>query len=137
MKKKNNCVKILIGDEVMEIYKCFKCQNMFELLEGNINNIKCCNETPILIKENTSDGAIEKHVPYCIIEDDLVIVKVGEVPHPMEKDHYIEWISAEYSDSTIKYHLKPSMEPNVTFDYEPGMTIYAYCNKHGLWKKTI
>lgn len=121
----------------MKMYKCLKCNNIFELLNGNINNIKCCDSTPVLIKTNNSDGAGEKHLPLCKIEDDMVIVKIGEVEHPMEEDHYIEWISAEYSDSTIKYYLKPSMTPTVTFDYEPGMTIYAYCNKHGLWSKKI
>ena len=38
---------------------------------------------------NTTDAAVEKHVPiYEKVEDELV-VRVGEIEHPMEKEHYM------------------------------------------------
>ena len=37
----------------------------------------------------------------------------------------------------VKYLLKPNDEPKAVFNYEKDAIIYAYCNKHGLWKKEI
>ena len=120
----------------MKLFKCSKCGTLIEMLEENCT-VNCCGEPMKELVANTSDGAKEKHVPVCEIKDDLVNVKVGEVAHPMEEDHYIGFIAAEYSDSLVRYNLKPNEVAEATFDYEKGMTIYEYCNKHGLWKKEL
>ena len=89
------------------------------------------------IKVNSVDASLEKHVPFCEIKDDKVYVTIGEVIHPMGEDHYIEWIAMVKGNKIVKYLLKPNDEPKAIFDYEENSTIYAYCNKHGLWKKEI
>ena len=99
--------------------------------------LESLNEVGDLIKVNSVDASVEKHVPFCEIKDDKVYVTVGEVVHPMEEDHYIEWIAMVKGNKIVKYLLKPNDEPKAIFDYEKDSTIYAYCNKHGLWKKEI
>lgn len=89
------------------------------------------------IKVNSVDASLEKHVPFCEIKDNKVYVTIGEVIHPMEEDHYIEWIAMIKGNKIVKYLLKPNDEPKAIFDYEENSSIYAYCNKHGLWKKEI
>ena len=89
------------------------------------------------IKVNSVDASLEKHVPFCEIKDDKVYVTIGEVIHPMGEDHYIEWIARVKGNKIVKYLLKPNDEPKAIFDYEENSSIYAYCNKHGLWKKEI
>lgn len=89
------------------------------------------------IKVNSVDASLEKHVPFCEIKDNKVYVTIGEVIHPMEEDHYIEWIAMVKGNKIVKYLLKPNGEPKAIFDYEENSSIYAYCNKHGLWKKEI
>lgn len=89
------------------------------------------------IKVNSVDACLEKHVPFCEIKDDKVYVTIGEVIHPMGEDHYIEWIAMVKGNKIVKYLLKPNDEPKAIFDYEENSSIYAYCNKHGLWKKEI
>ena len=89
------------------------------------------------IKVNSVDASLEKHVPFCEIKDDKVYVTIGEVIHPMGEDHYIEWIAMVKGNKIAKYLLKPNDEPKAIFDYEENSSIYAYCNKHGLWKKEI
>ncbi len=121
----------------MRMFKCEKCDNVIELIEGNNAKMICCGETMKELVANQSDAAAEKHVPACHIEDEVVIVNVGETTHPMEEDHYIKYIIAEYSDSVIKHVFKPGDEPESYFDYEKGMKIYAYCNKHGLWLQEL
>ena len=67
----------------------------------------------------------------------LITVVVGEVIHPMEKDHYIEFICYEYENGFDVKRLNPGYEPKASFTYKGKGTIYEYCNKHGLWKKDV
>ena len=83
-----------------------------------------------LQKENDKGEYAEKHAP--VFEGNLV--KVGKVEHPMEKEHYIEWIEAESSDGEIaKIFLKPKQRPQAKFNFKP-VKARMYCNIHGLWK---
>ncbi len=117
----------------MKFYKCEKCGNIIEMFDEKTTNIMCCGESMKELVPNSTDAAAEKHLPDCHIEDDVVLVSVGEVKHPMEENHYIMYVIAEYSDSIIKYMYKPGEEIDVMFDYEKGMKVYTYCNLHGLW----
>ena len=120
----------------MKLFKCSKCGTLIDMLEENCK-VFCCGEEMVELVPNTVDAAKEKHAPLCDINDDTVFVRVGEVSHPMDENHYITFIAAEYNDSFVKYKLKPGEEPEGVFDYEKGMVVYAYCNKHGLWKKEL
>ena len=75
--------------ETIKFYKCPICQNIIEVIEGNIENITCCNQQLEEIKANTCDASKEKHVPVYTKEGDNIIVEVGETLHPMDSDHYI------------------------------------------------
>lgn len=121
----------------MRLFKCLKCGKIIAIEKEGVPSTVCCGQDMVEIKANTEDAAQEKHVPYAEVEGDGVYVRVGEVAHPMEENHYIEWIAAEYSDSLVKYMLKPGEKPEAYFDFEKGMKIYAYCNLHGLWKKEL
>ena len=89
------------------------------------------------LEPNTTDAAQEKHVPVVALESDgrLIHVTVGSAEHPMQDDHYIEWVALEAGDRFEMHALKPGQSPTVFF---PGGvksgTVYAYCNLHGLWK---
>ena len=55
----------------------------------------------------------------------------------MEKDHYIMWIAQVSDNTTTRIRLYPEQGTEVRFKYIPKSTVYAYCNKHGLWKTNI
>lgn len=112
-----------------EIYKCEICGNIVEVLHEGGGQLVCCNQPMNLLKENTTDGATEKHVP--IIKGNTVIV--GRIDHPMEEKHYIEWIEATDGKQTTKIFLKPGDKPEATFSFNPT-SAREYCNLHGLWK---
>ena len=99
--------------------------------------LESLNEEGEQVKVNSVDASIEKHVPFCEIKDNKVYVTIGEVLHPMEEEHYIEWIALVKGNKIVKYLLRSNDEPKAIFDYEKGSIIYTYCNKHGLWKKEI
>lgn len=121
----------------MKIYKCETCGNVIELLDNKGNNIMCCGKEMELLISESSDGAKEKHVPVVTKKEDEIIVTVGSVEHPMDEDHYINWIALEYENKTIRITLKPKEQPKVTFPYIKGSTVYSYCDKHGLWKTIV
>ena len=121
----------------IKFYKCPKCGNIIQIIDGDINNITCCGKVMEEMQASMQDGAIEKHIPvYEKVEDEL-FVKVGEVEHPMEKDHYIMWIALVVENRIVNVKLYPEQAPNTRLPYIKGATIYAYCNKHGLWKTIV
>jgi superoxide reductase len=88
-----------------------------------------------LLKENTTDGAKEKHVPVVEKTADGYIVRVGEVDHPMTEAHYIQWIELITEDGVLRKHLTPADKPVAEFKTD-AKEVYAreFCNLHGLWK---
>ena len=96
--------------------------------------IKCCGEQMETLVPNSVDAAFEKHVPTYEVKDGKIFVRVN---HVMEEEHYIEWIAIVFDDHEKITYFKPGDEPVAHCKYVPGSTIYAYCNKHGLWKKDV
>ena len=123
--------------ERLEVYKCEICGNIVEVLHGGKGTLVCCGQDMVLQTENTVDAAVEKHVPVVEMLDNGVLVKVGDVAHPMQDDHYIEWVQIIIGDRYSRIFLKPGMEPQGEFKPpKEGITAREYCNIHGLWKSS-
>ena len=118
-------------------YRCPICGNIIGLIQGDINHMRCCGKEMELMEANSTDAATEKNVPLYKRVEDEIAVKVGEVEHPMEKDHYIMWIAQVSDNQTTRIRLYPEQSTEVRFKYIPGSILYAYCNKHGLWKSEV
>ena len=99
--------------------------------------IKCCGQEMVEMIPNSVDASFEKHVPVYEIDGDEIIVRVGEVTHPMEDAHYITFITLVTNDRVIRVDLKPGDEPIVRLPYVSDSVIYEYCNLHGLWKNEV
>ena len=121
----------------MKLFKCPKCGKIIEVIHNGSMVTMCCGEPMKEVIPNTVDAAQEKHVPKYEKYEDKLVVQVGEVLHPMEQGHYIEWIMVESGNNVEKISLTPGMEPMATFTLREDMTIYAYCNLHGLWMKKV
>ena len=120
--------------ENVVFYRCKICGNIIGLIEGDARNIRCCGQEMEPLVANTTDAATEKHVPVYEKQGDEIIVRIGEVEHPMEEDHYIMWIAQVTENKTTRIRLYPGEKPEIKFPYIPGASLYAYCNKHSLWK---
>ncbi len=119
------------------IKKCLKCGAIVKVLKDcncEENRITCCGEEMKELIPNSVDAAVEKHVPTYEVKDGKIFVKVN---HVMEEEHYIEWISIVFEKKEVTTYLKPGEDAVAHCKYVPGSTIYAYCNKHGLWKKDV
>lgn len=110
----------------MNFYKDGK--SVLALLSGATENIS-------EITANTTDGAVEKHVPVYEVNDGKIFVKVGSAEHPMLEKHYIEWVAVQTENGFYTKFLKPDEKPEACFTVdEKIIAVYAYCNLHGLWK---
>ena len=78
--------------ELMKVYKCELCGNIVEVLHDGKVDLVCFSQPMKLLAENVTDAAKEKHVPVVEKTAEGWKVTVGSVLHPMEPDHYIEWI---------------------------------------------
>jgi len=121
--------------ERLEIYKCETCGNIVEVLHGGEGELVCCGQPMVQLVENTVDAAKEKHVPVIEKVEGGVKVKVGDVAHPMEDKHWIEWIEIIAGGKAYRQFLNPGEVPEAIFNVEAEqVTAREYCNIHGLWK---
>lgn len=118
-----------------QIYKCEVCGNIVEMKHPSIGELVCCGQPMRLIVSNTVDASKEKHLPYISKQDDSIFVTIGEVTHPMEENHYIEWIEVIDNEEICTKFLKPGDLPKAEFTAGEGAKVRAYCNVHGMWEK--
>ena len=118
-----------------QVYKCEKCGNLVNVVHDANANLVCCGEEMKLLEPNTVDAAQEKHVPIVEKNGNRVKVSVGNVPHPMETEHFIETISVLTENRLYRAYLSPGDKPEAIFEIDGEIkTVRAYCNLHGLWK---
>ena len=118
--------------------RCEKCGNIIAMVNESGVTPMCCGQKMTVIEPNTTDAAVEKHVPEYKVEGDTVTVTVSSVEHPMVEEHYIQWISLQTTEGNQRRVLKPGDKPVAVFKLngtEKVEAAYAYCNLHGLWKK--
>ena len=119
-----------------KFYKCDICGSIFGVIEDGGVVPMCCGSDMVELEANTSDGASEKHVPVVERSGLTLKVKVGSVAHPMDDAHFIQWIIAVQGNKTQRFSLKPGEAPEAEFTLDcesESVTVYEYCNLHGLW----
>ena len=120
----------------LTFYRCNKCGNLVMVVDRGACVPTCCGEPMEKLVAGSVDAAAEKHVPFIERDDKHMVVKVGEVAHPMTEPHLIEWICVVTGDRASFKYLTPAEEPVAVFGGIPEdqpVTAYAYCNLHGLW----
>ncbi len=90
------------------------------------------------LRANTTDAAVEKHVPVITIEGNRAHVEVGSTLHPMSEAHHISFIVLVTDSRAELANLDPTGSPTADFvlaENEKVLAAYEYCNLHGLWIK--
>ena len=125
--------------KLFEVYKCELCGSLVEVVYAGSSSPECCGQSMKLMKEGSSDGAKEKHVP--VIEKTLTgyKVRVGSVAHPMEEKHWIQWIELIADGVSCHKYLNPGDLPEAEFCIQEvsNVTVREYCNLHGHWKAEL
>ena len=120
----------------MKFYRCKVCGKIIAMVKETSVPTVCCGEPMTEIVPNTTDAAVEKHVPVIAKKGSSVEISVGSVEHPMSAEHFIEWIAIQTKNGNQRKLLKPGDSPKAAFALVDGDEIikaYAYCNLHGLW----
>ncbi len=120
-----------------KIYLCEKCGNIAGMIVDNGCVPSCCGTPMKQLPANTTDAAVEKHVPVVSVNGNKISVKVGSTAHPMTEEHYIQWIIITTEKGRQRKTLNPGEEPAAVFeltDDDKFVSAEAYCNLHGLWK---
>ncbi len=123
-----------------KFYKCDECGSIVLKLNNLGPAPVCCGKPMRELKANSTDAATEKHVPVIRESDGMIEAVVGSAPHPMEEDHYIEWIYLLTDKGAKIHYLHPGEAPAAKFALlkdEVAIAVYSYCNKHGLWKADV
>jgi superoxide reductase len=101
----------------------------------------CCGKPMEELVSHTSiEEGKEKHVPLVHEEEGKVYVKIGSTLHPMEADHYIDWVYLLTDQGAQRKILHPGQAPEVIFligEDEVVLDVEAHCTKHGLWKADL
>ena len=124
----------------MKFYKCETCGNIITKLNDSGVPVVCCGKPMTELVPGSVDAAQEKHVPAVTVSGNKVSVQVGEVEHPMLDEHYIQFIVLETATGFQKKTLKPGEKPVAEFVLAAGekaVSVYEYCNLHGLWVKEV
>jgi superoxide reductase len=124
----------------MKFYRCDHCGNVISFVKDQGVSVQCCGQKMRELTPNTTDAAVEKHVPVILVEGNEVTVTISTVQHPMAEEHYIEWVALETQQGSQLKALQPGQAPEVSFMICEGdqvVAAYAYCNLHGLWKGTV
>lgn len=124
-----------------KFYICSICGNLVEKITDGGTIPSCCNRQMTELRAGSTDGVKEKHIPIitsCKEDGDIkcINVTVGEILHPSEESHHIEWIELETDKGTYRRKLDWNEKPSVEFcipSTEEVKCVYEYCNLHGLW----
>jgi len=107
-------------------YVCPVCGNVIGTTGETV--VSCCGITlpPLEAEEHGGDHEIR-------IQTDAgeYYVSIG---HPMTKDHYISFIAAVSDRGVQLAKLYPEGSAEARFRMEHVKHIYAYCNRHGLFR---
>ena len=127
---------------MLRLYRCKHCGNIVIMAYDGGGQLVCCGEPMELLEPNTVDAAQEKHVPVAEFDKDAGVLKVtvGSVAHPMTPEHLIEWIHVQTKQGGQMRKLTPDDKPEAVFKIADGdapVTVFEYCNLHGLWKADI
>ena len=99
----------------------------------------CCGQKMTKLEPGTVEASHEKHIPVVTVENGIVTVVIGSVEHPMVEEHSILWVYLQTDRGGQRKCLEVGKAPVVRFALadEKPVSVYAYCNLHGLWKTDL
>ena len=109
-------------------YVCPACGNVICATGEAV--ISCCG---IVLPPQTYEPADESHPIHTeIIEDEIYL----SMDHPMTKEHYISFFAAMSDQGVQIVKLYPEGNAEARFRRSRVSSLYAYCNRHGLFRLT-
>lgn len=122
-----------------KFFVCKHCGNIVQLIDNKGVPIVCCGEKMTELVANTVEASFEKHLPVVNVDGNKIEVSVGSVPHPMEDVHHICFIYVKTKNGGQLKKLAVNGEAKAVFTFveDEPVSVYEYCNLHGLWKTDL
>lgn len=124
----------------MKFYICEETQTVVEVVAGQAAPLTIDGKEMKELVPNSTDAAVEKHMPVLSVENGVLKVCVGEVEHPSIEKHWIPFVAVKAGELVMRREIKATEKPEAIFplgDYKGEVEVYAWCNLHGIWKATI
>jgi DNA-binding XRE family transcriptional regulator len=130
-------IELLSGDRIQNrnraahmarsrFYVCPVCGNV--ILSAGEALVSCCGVTLPPLEPENPDG---DHALRCeIVEDEYYV----SLDHPMSKEHYISFLAAASDMGVQLVKLYPEGGAEARFRIQRVAYLYAYCNRHGLFR---
>lgn len=113
----------------MRFYVCPVCGNViWSVGEGAFS---CCGITLPPLEAEAAEG--EHEIRLERVEDETLVT----LDHPMTKTHFISFLAFVSSDRVQFVKLYPEGPAEARFQLRGHGFLYAYCNRHGLFKMKI
>jgi desulfoferrodoxin (superoxide reductase-like protein)/DNA-binding XRE family transcriptional regulator len=110
-------------------YVCPICGNVIRATGEAV--ISCCGVTlPALEAEPADD---DHAIRVEAVEDEYYVT----VAHPMTKDHYISFLAAVSDQGMQLVKLYPEGNAEARFKISRVRDLYAFCNRHGLFRRRV
>ena len=109
-----------------KFYVCPVCGNV--IIATGETVVSCCGITlpPLEAEPADEEHAVSKE----IAEDEYFV----SIDHPMTKEHYISFLAAVSDFGVQLVKLYPEGNAEARFKIDRVKTLYAYCNRHGLFR---
>ena len=107
-------------------YICPVCGNVIQATGEAV--ISCCG---ITLPPAEAEEADEDHSIHSEIVDDEYYARVE---HPMTKDHYISFLAAVSDNGIQLVKMYPEQSAEAYFRISRVKKLFAYCNRHGLFR---
>ena len=107
-------------------YVCPVCGNVIQSAGEAV--VSCCG---IALPPLEAEAPDEEHaIRVEIVENEYYV----SVDHPMEKGHYISFLAAVSGHGVQLVKLYPEGSAEARFRIDGVRYVYAYCNRHGLYR---
>lgn len=107
-------------------YVCPVCGNV--ILSSGEAVVSCCGIT--LPPQEAEETDAEHRISVEVVEDEYYVT----VDHPMTKEHYISFFAAVSDHGVQLVKLYPEGSAEARFRIDRVRAVYAYCNRHGLFR---
>ena len=133
-------IELLSGEDIRNLnrssnmarakfYVCPVCGNVIQSTGEAV--ISCCGITLPPLEPESADG--QHMIRKEIAEDEYYVT----VDHPMTKDHYISFLAALSDQGIQLVKLYPEGPAETRFKISRVRKLYAYCNRHGLFRLKV
>lgn len=113
----------------LHFYVCPVCGNI--ITSVGQGSFSCCGLT---LPEQEAEKCEEDHFIKVETVDHEYSVTID---HPMSKEHYVSFLAYVTADAVEIIKLYPEQEISVRFRKRGHGILYAYCNRHGMFKTML